>query len=295
MKLKSVFIVVAVALLLWWVLFPVYWILNLSFQTEDEIHTRPPHYLPPNPSGFSYWAAFRAQSILEERLQRESGALYLFTPGAVKDFPQSIINSVVVASVVLGYNVAAGLLASFAITRIRFKGGDQTFYLAIAGRLIPPIVIAVPYYVIIRSIGLLDNIISIILVHIFLTLPLTIWILNTYLLTIPIDMEDAARVDGYSYFEILRKVTFPLIKPAIVVIAITSFMTSYSEFFFALLLTKSAAARTIPVVIGSSASIPFAVKGIISTMGVITMAAPVAIVVIFRRYLIRGLVAGAVK
>jgi multiple sugar transport system permease protein len=108
-------------------------------------------------------------------------------------------------------------------------------------------------------------------------------------------MEDAARVDGYSYLEILRKVTFPLIKPAIVAIGITSFMISYGEFFFTLLLTQSYASRTIPVIIGSAVAIPRVTKGLICSMGVIGMLPAIIIIIVFRRYLIRGLVAGAVK
>lgn len=277
-----------------WILFPIYWMVNLSLQSEAEIYSVPPFYFPPNPSINNYWFAFDIDSAVKYFLE-QGMSLFLFIPGAVKDFPKSIINSVIVGVIVMIYNLIAGMLGAFGITRIRFRGDLPLFYASIVGRLIPPVVIAIPYYVIIKSLGLIDNMLSVILVHMMFTIPFTIWILNTYLLGIPTDIEDAARVDGYSYLEILRKVTFPVIKPAIVAVAITSFMISYGEFFFALLLTKSAASRTIPVIIGSSVAVPRVTKGLICAMGVLGMIPATIIIIVFRRYLIRGLVAGAVK
>lgn len=295
MKFSRIGIYIAAALLALWVLFPIYWMLNLSLQSEAEIYTIPPFYSPPNPSVNNYWFAFDVESAVKHFLEEKGTSLFLFIPGAVKDFPRSIANSVIVGASVMLYNLMAGTLGAFGITRIKFKGDLPLFFASIAGRLIPPVVIAIPYYVIIRSLGLLDSLISVIMVHIFFTLPFTIWILNTYMLAIPTDIEDAARVDGYSYLEILRRVTLPVIKPAIVAIAITSFMISYGEFFFALLLTKSAASRTIPVIIGSSVAVPRVTKGLICAMGIMAMVPAIIVIIIFRRYLIRGLVAGAVK
>jgi len=277
-----------------WVLFPIYWMANLSLQTEVEIYTVPPYYLPPNPSINNYWFAFDVESAVKYFLE-QGQALSLFIPGVMKDFPRSIVNSVIVGVTVMIYNIISGTLGAFGITRIRFKGDMPLFFASIAGRLIPPVVIAIPYYVIVRSVGLLDSLLAVILVHIMFTMPFTIWILNTYLLTVPMDIEDAARVEGYSYLETLRKITFPLIKPAIVAIGITSFMISYGEFFFTLLLTQSAASRTIPVIIGSAVAVPRVTKGLICSMGIIGIIPAVIVVILFRRYLISGLVAGAVK
>lgn len=285
---------VAAAILTLWVLFPIYWMANLSLQTEVQIYTVPPYYLPPTPSINNYWFSFDIESAVRYFLE-QGQALSLFIPGVIKDFPRSILNSVIVGVTVMIYNILAGTLGAFGITRIRFKGDMPLFFSSIAGRLIPPVVIAVPYYVIVRSVGLLDSLLAVILVHIMFTMPFTIWILNTYLLTIPTDIEDAARVEGYSYLEILRRITFPLIKPAIVAIGITSFMISYGEFFFTLLLTQSAASRTIPVIIGSAVAIPRVTKGLICAMGIIGIIPAVIVIIMFRRYLISGLVAGAVK
>ena len=112
---------------------------------------------------------------------------------------------------------------------------------------------------------------------------------------IPEEVKDAARVDGYSRFETLFKFVFPMIKPALIAIGIIAFMFSWGEFFFTFLITQTEAARTLPVIVGFMSAQPVKPMGIISASGIIAMIPPLILVAIFRRYLIRGLVAGAVK
>jgi multiple sugar transport system permease protein len=102
-------------------------------------------------------------------------------------------------------------------------------------------------------------------------------------------------VDGYSRLETLFKVVLPIIKPALVAIGIIAFMTSWGEFFFTFLITKTGAARTLPVIVGFMSAQPVKPMGIISASGIIAMLPALVVVAIFRRYLIRGLVAGAVR
>ncbi len=297
MKLSRVGTYAAVLLLVIWVVFPIYWIVNVSFQTENQIFTKPPFIVPPTPTLDNYVYTYNIGALIAQELSGNTTSALggFFIPGSAQFFMRGIANSVIVAVAVMLYNIFAGTLAAFALARIRFRGDNTLFFGAISGRMIPPVVIAIPYYIIVRSLGLLDNLISLILVYIVFTLPFTIWILSTYFGTIPTDIEDAARTYGYSYFETLRKVTFPLIRPAIVVIAIYSFLLSYTEFFFALLLTTSQNSQTVPVIIANSLAIPNAIKGLPAAMGIVAMIAPLVIIVIFRRYLIKGLVAGAVK
>jgi multiple sugar transport system permease protein len=265
-------------------------------QTENQIFSKPPFIFPPTPTVLNYIYTYNIGALIAQELSGGGSALGgFFIPGSAQWFMRGIVNSVVVAVTVMAYNVFAGTLAAFALARMRFRGDTAFFFGAISGRMIPPVVIAIPYYIIIRNLGLLDNLISLVLVYIVFTLPFTIWILSTYFGTIPTDIEDAARIYGYTYFETLRKVTFPLIRPAIVVIAIYSFLLSYTEFFFALLLTTSQNAETVPVIIANSLAIPNAIKGLPAAMGIVAMIAPLIMIIIFRRYLIKGLVAGAVK
>jgi len=285
---------IAVFLVALWVLFPIVWMVNLSLQTEPQITTVPPYYLPPTPTLRNYEFVLNAEQAIRERL-KYFGVGGEFLPAVAAQYPRGILNSVVVSLAIVGINLAAGTLASYTFTRVRFRGHMKLFYASIVGRLIPPVAVVVPFYIILFGLRMLDTIPAVIMIHAYFTLPLTIWILNTYLSTIPEDIEDAARVDGYSRLETLRKVVFPLIKPGIVAIGIISFMMSWTEFFFAFMVTKTEAARTLPVIIGFMSAQPVKPVGIIMASGLIAMIPALIIIAVFRRYLIRGLVAGAVR
>ncbi len=289
-------IVAASVVVAFWVLFPIVWMLSISLQTEPEIHSAPPTLWPQNPNYFNFWFIFDTSSAIEARLQ-ESGRL-TFLPAVARWFPNALLNSVVIGLIITGINIIAATLASFTFTRIRFRGSGLLFYMSVAGRLIPPVAIVVPYYIIIQNffgINLLDTLIAVILVHAAFTLPINIWILNTYLSAIPSDIEDAARVDGYGRLETLFKVVLPVIKPGIVAIGIISFMVSWGEFFFALMVTQTQLSRTLPVIVGFMAAQPYKPVGILMAGGLVAMLPALVIIAIFRRYLLRGLVAGAVR
>ncbi|MEM4417611.1 MAG: carbohydrate ABC transporter permease [Nitrososphaerota archaeon] len=279
-----------------WVLFPILWMFSISLQTEPEIHSAPPTLWAKNPNIFNYWFIFDTSSAIEARLQ-ESGRL-TFLPAVARWFPNALANSVIIGLVVIAINVFAATLASYAYTRIRFPGSQLLFYMSIAGRLIPPVAIVVPYYIIIQNffgLKLYDTLIAVILVHAAFTIPLNIWILNTYLSTVPADIEDAARVDGYGRFETLFRVVLPVITPGIVAVGIISFMVSWGEFFFAFMVTQTQLSRTMPVIVGFMAAQPYKPVGILMAGGVVAMLPALVVIAIFRRYLISGLVAGAVK
>ena len=285
---------VAFVLVAIWILFPIVWMVNLSLQTEPQITTVPPYYVPPTPTLRNYEFVLNAEQAIRERL-KYFGIAGEFLPAVAAQYPRGIVNSVVVALTIVGINLVAGTLASYTFTRGRFWGRMKLFYASIVGRLIPPVAVVVPYYIILFGLRMLDTIPAVIMIHAYFTLPLTIWVLNTYLATIPEDIEDAARVDGYSRLETLRKIVFPLIKPGIVAIGIISFMMSWTEFFFAFMVTKTEAARTLPVIIGFMSAQPVKPVGIIMASGLIAMIPALIIIAVFRRYLIRGLVAGAVR
>jgi len=289
-------IVVASVVVAFWVLFPILWMFSISIQTEPEIHSAPPSLWPAQPNYFNYWFIFDTSSAIEARLQ-ESGRL-TFLPAVARWFPNALVNSVIVGLIITGINLIAATLASYTFTRIRFRGSGLLFYMSVAGRLIPPVAIVVPYYIIIQNffgLNLLDTLIAVILVHAAFTLPINIWILNTYLLAIPSDIEDAARVDGYGRLETLFKVVLPVIKPGLVAIGIISFMVSWGEFFFSFMVTQTQLSRTLPVIVGFMAAQPYKPVGILMAGGLVAMLPALVIIAIFRRYLIRGLVAGAVR
>src|SRR2546428_11779118 len=129
MKLSQIGIYAAVALLIIWVAFPIYWIVNLSFQTENQIFTKPPFLLPPTPTLDNYIYTYNIGALIEQELSGSGSALGgFFIPGSAQYFMRGIANSVIVAVAVMVYNIFAGTLASFALARIRFRGDTAFFF-----------------------------------------------------------------------------------------------------------------------------------------------------------------------
>lgn len=131
-------------------------------------------------------------------------------------------------------NLVIGSVAAYTFSRLQFRGKTSTFNFFLGSRLIPVIAVAIPYYVIIQTMGLLDTHISLILVYLALTIPFSIWFLTLYFNGIPQDFEDAALIDGCSRFQALVRIVIPMSLPGFVAAAAFSFMTSYNEFLFAL-------------------------------------------------------------
>jgi multiple sugar transport system permease protein len=277
-----------------WILIPIYWLLNSSLQTENQLHTTPPAYFPPTPSvGLgNYWFIFHVQEVMQERLK---AGVSFFLPAVVGQLPQAIVHSMIIALAITATNIVLGLHVAYTFSRVKFRGSFKLFILTICTRLLPEVAVIIPFYLIIRNLNLLDTLVAVYLIHITFTLPFSIWILHNYLSFIPEDIEDSARVDRYSRFEVLYKVLLPIIKPGIVAIGIMSFMLSYREFFFALILTQTVNSRTVPVVIASMAANPVVPVSLLAAAGIVTSIPPIIVIIVFRKYIVRGLVAGAIR
>ena len=153
--------------------------------------------------------------------------------------------------------------------------------------------IAIPYYVLVNNLGLLNTYLGLILVYLTFSLPFTIWFLSTYFRYVPQEMEDAARTDGCTRLGALVRILIPVAAPGIAAAAAFAFMLSYSEFLFALFLTQTIQSQTMPVIIASVAVNPNASLSLISVSVSLAMVVPIAFALIFRRYLVRGMLSGA--
>jgi multiple sugar transport system permease protein len=198
-------------------------------------------------------------------------------------------NSFLVALAVLLINLFFATPAAYAFARLRwrFKNGFYNFILG--SRLMPAIAVAIPYYVIIQSLKLLNTRLSLALVYSALTIPFSIWFLTLYITNIPREMEDAGLVDGCNYLQVLTHVVVPMILPGLVAASTFAFMTSYNEFLFARFLTNSIASQTGPVIIASIAGNPDASYSLISVCLTLTMIPPIILAVTMRRWLTEGL------
>jgi multiple sugar transport system permease protein len=187
-----------------------------------------------------------------------------------------------------------GELAAYALARLRFKGSNLMVFIMLATQLVPPIVLVVPMYVIMRQFDLLDKRIGLILVDISIVLPLVIWLMRGYFLSIPSELEDAARIDGCTHLGALIRVILPLSGPGLASVMIFAFIAAWNEYLYAFIFTN-VDAKTLPVLIGE-----FSTKlGLeylrIAAAGVLASLPPVILALVFQRFIIRGLTAGAIK
>ncbi len=212
-----------------------------------------------------------------------------------EDVLPSMWNSFVVALGVVIVNVILGSLAAYGLARLRFAGKQYLFYLVLASRIVPEVSLIVPFYLLIRSVGLLDSYLGLIVTYIPISLPLVIFVLVAYFETVPREIENAARMDGCNRFQTLRRVILPLSTPAIITAGVFAFLTSWNEFLFPLVLTQTMKSRPITVTLLDFVS-EFSVSyARMNAAGVACVVIPVALALFFQRYFVRGLTAGAVK
>ena len=204
-------------------------------------------------------------------------------------------NSVLVATTVAITNLLFASIAAFSFTRIAYKGRTAAFVFILLSRLLPPAVLAIPYYVLIQSLGLLNNLASAILIYTVLTLPLSIWYLVLYFRTIPVEIEEASLVDGATLWQTLRNVTVRISGSGLVAITLFSFILSYNEFLFAHFLLQRTDLQTIPVYVGYLSTSLVVYWAVIHAVLALTIIPMIVLILVFRKFVNISQLAGALK
>jgi len=277
--LKRFFLYVGVLAIVLWTVGPYVWLIISSLSFKIDLLTVPLRWLPSRLTLENYYSLFFMRGS-------ESVNAHLFF--------QALGNSAVVSLTTMFICVVLGVFAAYAIARLRFRGSNTMVLVMMATQLVPPIVMVVPMYVLMRKFDLLDRQIGLIIVDISIVLPLVIWLMRGYFASIPSELEDAARIDGCTHLEALFKVILPLAGPGLVSVMIFAFIAAWNEYLYAFIFTN-AAAKTLPVLIGE-----FSTKlGLeylrIAAAGVLASLPPVLLALIFQRFIVRGLTAGAIK
>ncbi len=210
-------------------------------------------------------------------------------------FGKILLNSVIVAGAVAVTNFFLASLAAFAFTRINFRGRVGLFTFILISRLLPPVVLAVPYYILMQTLGLVNNLGSIILIHIVLTLPFSIWYLVLYYRTIPVEIEEASRVDGATLWQTVRYITMPVASTGLLAIALFAFLTSYNEFLFAHFLLGRIDVQTVPVFIASMATATDVYWAMMYAILTLTMLPMIVVILLILKFINIPKLAGAVK
>lgn len=280
-----------------YVLAPIGWLVSSSFQSESEITSVPPHWVPHQPTAENFEAIFAAKEKVVTYENRKQGdtATGGYIPSTASNLLPSMKNSLIVAIAVVILNLLVSVPAAYALAKIRFIGRKTSIYFMLTTRVIPDIALVVPFFLFVQKLGLLDNLLSLIITYLAITVPFSIFILTNYFESLPDELDKAARVDGCSRLQTLLLVFLPLALPSLVAVVLFTFLTSWNEFLLALMFTQTPAAQTMPIVVASFTS-DFTISfSFINAAGVLAIVPPVIIAVVFERYIVSGLTAGAVK
>jgi len=212
-------------------------------------------------------------------------------------FPRNLLNSVIVSTVVVLISLLLAVTASYALARIRFRGRGLLLVTVLSVSMFPQVAVLAGLFEMIRGFGLYNTLISLIISYMIFTLPFTVWVLTTFMRDLPIEIEEAAIVDGASPWVIVFKVFLPLLMPALAATGLLAFIAAWNEFLFALTFVVNNENRTVPVAIALlSGSTAFEVPwGSIMAASVIVTVPLIALVLVFQRRIVSGLTAGSVK
>jgi multiple sugar transport system permease protein len=252
--------------------FPVYWLITTSVKTGLETATFPPVYLPSTITWENYTAVLTGDNL--------------------KFFTNSVI--IAVSSTIL--TTIMGAMAAYALakTYLSFQLRRALMLWILVTRIFPPITTIIPYYVIIKSLGLSDTYIAVIVTYVAYGLPFVIWLMLGYFQDLPADIEKAAIVDGCSMWQRFHQVVLPLTLPGLAVTAIFAFIYAWNEFLYASILT-SFNAKTLPVMVSTFMSDQYLRWGEMSAMGSMMIIPVMVFAMLTQRYIVRGLTFGAVK
>lgn len=273
--------VLSLTAVLIWTLFPIYWALNTSFMSTATALSLPPHLLPLPPTAANY----------ADILGVTSSAAAALTP--VAGFWHSIANTTIEAAGATILTVLIGILGGYAFARMRFPGKRVLFYIVLAMLTLPAYAALIPLYQLMSVAGLVNTYFGIVLVDTASFLPLAMWILYSYFGTIPIELEEAAAVDGASALKSLWNVVLPVARPGIASAGIIVFLLAWGNFLFPLVLSQSAATEPLTVWITSLEGVRVTPFTLLNAGGVLAIAVPLAVVATLSRHIIAGLLTGS--
>jgi multiple sugar transport system permease protein len=252
-------------------LFPLAWIIGLSLKTRLQVFASPPLFL--------WWPT------LEN---------YIAVLGRA-DFVQAFINSLLVSAGAVTLSLLVGVPAAYALARFSFAGRNTLFFTLLAMRMLPPIAVLVPMYVLFSAFGLTTTRSSVILAYTTFSLPLVVWIMRGFFEDLPRELEESAWVDGASRFRAFLYVVLPLIKPGLVAACILCLQLAWNDFLFAAVLTNNAT-RTLPVLMAAFSGGDTGVDwGGMTASGVLVILPVILFAFLAQRHLVSGLSSGAVK
>lgn len=252
------------------VMAPITWEFITSLHTPESVFQS--NYFPENPTLNAYHEV-------------------LFRVG----FAKAILNSIIISTTTTVLVMALSIPAGYAFSRFRFPFDNAIFILVIFSRLFPPIGIIIPYFQGISALGLLDTIPGIIIAQVYLWLPLMIYIMRNFFISIPEALDESARVDGCTKFQAFYRVVLPLSAPGVAAVGILTFLYSWREFLFSFMASNTLASRPISVaVFGFMGEVNISWEQL-AAGNILAILPTILVVLFFQRYIVSGLTSGAMK
>lgn len=253
-------------------LFPFVWMAISSVKTLGELYTVPPSWLPHTPTWANYYTVIFESNI-----------------------PRYFLNSVIISVGSTGLALILAIFASYGFARFNFKGKSVLQSFVLVGQLLPTAAIIVPLFITLRVLGLVNTFWGLILVYMIITLPLSVWMLTSYFKAIPVELEEAAIVDGASRIGVLFRITLPLSTPGIVAVLVYAFVTTWNEFIFALCFATDSSVKTLPIGLAEFSTEFNTDWGAVMAASLV-MTLPIALLFLsMQKLFVGGLTAGATK
>ncbi len=273
--------------------FPLLWMFMTSFKTPREYYRMPPKLLPNHFVIFHYKEAFAPWAINPNELS-ESTYYIEESAGRVESVVPNIGNSLIIITGSVGLSLIIGIWAAYALSRFKFRGSENMGVWILSTRMMPPIVIAIPLFWVMRRLYLTGTHVGLIFIYVMIQLPFVIWMMKGFFDEVPKVIEESVLVDGGSRATCIFKVVIPVAIPGIVATALFCIFLTWTEFLFASVFTNSRSA-TLPVVLSWFRQDRGILWGQMSAVMVVSLIPLMAITMVLQRKMIKGLTAGAIK
>lgn len=278
--LKRILLYLSVILIIVFFLFPIYWIFISSIQENNAIYVRNPNFIPRNITLTNYIAVLTGKGKI---MGAQTGILH------------ALFNTILIAIIVSFFCILIGILTSYAFARLNFKWKNGAFIGIIFIEMLPTISLILPLRFLFQFLHLIDTLVGVMIIQVAIFLPLTIWILYSYFKTIPQELEDSARIDGCTRVGAIFKIFLPISYPGVISAGIIAFIFSMNNFLPVLIIINSTRNQTLTFALASFNFKDFFGFGNIAAGAICSIIFPIIIVVIFQKYIIKGLTSGAVK
>lgn len=262
------------------ILAPFAWLVISSVSPSGDLLASHTHWIPQHPTLSRY------RQILSSAPGGDNVAA---------NFRLAMVNSLIVATATTVVSLFVGTLGGYAFARLRFRLRRTSLFAFLAIYMLPPIALVIPLYLALAALGLLDTKTGLVVTYCSIVTPFCLWTMSNYFLSMPPDLEEAARVDGCTRLGALTRVILPLARPGLLTTAMFGFLLAWDEFLYSLIFTSTTNAKTIPVAIAEFTGKFSSDFGLIAAGGVLASLPPLLLALVFQRYIVGGLTSGAVK